>query len=105
MNAGGRFTKEIHRCLKRYMVRELYPLITKDLQAAGAATRLRSVNAVMEHFFGSLTSEWLAGQRYWSRQAARRDVIEYIEMEYNSCRPHSTLGYQVPREIERAVAA
>lgn len=32
----GRSTKEIHRCLKRYIVRELYPLIIKDLQAADA---------------------------------------------------------------------
>lgn len=62
-------------------------------------------NAVMERFFGSLKSEWLAGQRYYSRQAARRDVIEYIEMEYNSSRLHSTLGYQTPREIELAAAA
>ncbi|EWG98782.1 hypothetical protein Q427_28675 [Halomonas sp. BC04] len=28
-----------------------------------------------------------------------------IEMEYNSCRLHSTLGYQTPREIELAAAA
>lgn len=62
-------------------------------------------NAVMERFFGSLKSEWLADQRYASHQAARRDVIEYIEMEYNSCRLHSTLAYQTPREIELAVAA
>ncbi len=47
-------------------------------------------NAVMERFFGSLKSEWLADQRYGTRQAARRDVVEYIEMEYNSCRLHST---------------
>ncbi|MFM9269631.1 transposase [Halomonas elongata] len=32
----GHSTKESHRCLKRYIVRELYPLIIKDLQAAGA---------------------------------------------------------------------
>lgn len=62
-------------------------------------------NAVMERFFGSLKSEWLAGQRYGSRQAARRDVIEYIEMEYNSCRLHSTLDYQTPREVELAAVA
>ena len=62
-------------------------------------------NAVMERFFGSLKSEWLADQRYGTRQAARRDVVEYIEMEYNSCRLHSTLGYQSPREIELATAA
>ena len=59
----------------------------------------------MGRFFGSLKSEWLADQRYGTRQAARRDVVEYIEMEYNSCRLHSTLGYQSPREIELATAA
>lgn len=62
-------------------------------------------NAVMERFFGSLKSEWLDGQRYWTRQAARRDVVIYIEMEYNSCRLHSTLGYQAPREIKKMAAA
>lgn len=30
----GRTLKEIHRCLKRYIVRELYPLILKELSAA-----------------------------------------------------------------------
>ncbi|WP_370629062.1 transposase [Chromohalobacter israelensis] len=33
----GHSTKEIYRCLKRYIMRELYPLIIKGLQAAGAA--------------------------------------------------------------------
>ena len=57
-------------------------------------------NAVMERFFGSLKSEWINGQRYATREQARRDVIHYIEMEYNSERFHSTLGYCTPREIE-----
>ncbi len=29
--------KEIHRCLKRYIVRELYPLILADLADSTAA--------------------------------------------------------------------
>ena len=49
-------------------------------------------NAVMERFFGSLKSEWTSTQRYATRGQARRDVIEYIEMHYNSDRFHSTLG-------------
>lgn len=57
-------------------------------------------NGIMERFLGSLKSEWLAGQRYWSRKSARRYVIEHIEMEYNSCRLHSPLSYQTPKEIE-----
>lgn len=32
----GRTLKEIHRCLKRYIVRELYPLILRDLSNAKA---------------------------------------------------------------------
>lgn len=60
-------------------------------------------NAVMERFFGSLKSEWTDGQRYLTREQARRDVIEYIEMEYNSCRGHSSLADRTPREVELAV--
>ena len=62
-------------------------------------------NAVMERFFGSLKSEWLADQRYRTRDQARRDIVQYIEMEYNSNRLHSTLGYITPREHQMAVAA
>ena len=62
-------------------------------------------NAVMERFFGSLKSEWTADQRYLTRGQARRDVIDYIEMHYNSERLHSALGYVPPREHELAAAA
>jgi transposase len=30
--------KEIHRCLKRYIVRELYPLILADLRDAATVS-------------------------------------------------------------------
>jgi hypothetical protein len=36
--AEGKSTQEIHRCLKRYLVRELYPLIIADLKDAASAT-------------------------------------------------------------------
>ena len=41
---------------------------------------------------------------YTTREAARLDVVEYIEMQYNSVRPHSTLGSLSPREWEKAAA-
>ena len=44
-------------------------------------------------------------QRYLTREQARRDIVQYIEMEYNSNRLHSTLGYITPREQQMAVAA
>ncbi len=30
--AEGKSSKEIHRCLKRYIIRELYPIIMSDLK-------------------------------------------------------------------------
>ena len=59
----------------------------------------------MERFFGSLKSEWTSTQRYTTREQARRDPIEFIEMHYNSDWLHSTLGYITPRELELAIAA
>lgn len=58
-------------------------------------------NAVMERFFGSLKSERTDGITYLTRQQARNDVIEYIEMFYNADRLHSTLGYVSPVVFEK----
>jgi putative transposase len=58
-------------------------------------------NAVMERFFGSLKSERTDWKVYQTRKEARNDVIDYIEMFYNSHRLHSTLGYMSPLEFER----
>lgn len=62
-------------------------------------------NAVMERFFGTLKSEWTDSQRYASREQAQRDIVHFIELEYNSDRDHSTLEYRTPREQEIAAAA
>lgn len=58
-------------------------------------------NAVIERFFRSLKSERTNHRRYSTRQAARQDVINYIEMFYNSRRLHSYLGYVSPTEYEK----
>lgn len=50
----GLSTKEILRCLKRYIVRELYPLILTDLGRAQLRHCHMSVNTVEESFFISL---------------------------------------------------
>jgi transposase InsO family protein len=57
-------------------------------------------NAVAERFFGSLKGERTAHCQYATRQDARDDVIDYIEMFYNSTRKHSYLGYRSPNEYE-----
>ena len=53
-------------------------------------------NAVAERFFGSLKRERTSHGQYATRQEARDDVIDYIEMFYNSKRLHSSLGYVRP---------
>jgi transposase InsO family protein len=57
-------------------------------------------NAVAESFFGCLKVEQVFGVKYLSRSAARQDIVDYIEMFYNSRRRHSSLGYMNPREFE-----
>jgi putative transposase len=59
-------------------------------------------NAVAERFFGSLKREWTSHRDYDTRQEARDDIIEYIEMFYNSKRKHSYLGYLSPNDYEKS---
>jgi putative transposase len=58
-------------------------------------------NAVAERFFGSLKREWTSHGYYATRQEARADIIDYIEMFYNSRRKHSYLGYVSPNTSEQ----
>lgn len=57
-------------------------------------------NAVAESFFGSLKTERVFFSNYRTREEARRDIVDYIEMFYNSNRRHSYLGYVSPKEFE-----
>lgn len=57
-------------------------------------------NAVVERFFRSLKTELTDHNLYVTRAEARRDIIDYIEMFYNSNRLHSYLGYQSPAAFE-----
>ena len=57
-------------------------------------------NAVAERLFGSLMREHTSHHYYATRQDAKDDVIDYLEMCYNSRRKHSFLGYVSPNEYE-----
>jgi transposase InsO family protein len=62
-------------------------------------------NAVAERFFGSLKRERTGHSQYTTRQEAREDVIDYIEMFSNSTRLHSSLGYVSPNAYEARLKA
>ena len=57
-------------------------------------------NSVAESFFGSLKTERVFSANYKSRDEAGKDIVDYIEMFYNSRRRHSYLDYVSPREFE-----
>ncbi len=57
-------------------------------------------NAPVERFFGSLKRERTDLRLYATREELGADVIDYIEMFYNSCRQHSYLDYTNPMEFE-----
>jgi transposase InsO family protein len=53
-------------------------------------------NAPMESFWGTLKNELVHHQRYQTREQARREISEYIEIFYNRQRRHSRLGNLSP---------
>jgi putative transposase len=57
-------------------------------------------NAHMESFYSRLKAELVGNKQYTSKQEARRDIFEYIEIYYNRQRRHSALDYNSPVDFE-----
>ena len=58
-------------------------------------------NAVAERFFRTLKSECLANWREMPAEEVKHDIVDYIEMFYNSERLHSYTGYLSPNDYEK----
>ena len=58
-------------------------------------------NAVAESFFQLLKRERIRRKTYLTREIARQDIFDYIEMFYNSRRRHSYANRLSPVEFER----
>lgn len=77
-----------------------------ELAAHGIACSMSSTgncydNAVVESFFGLLKRERVNRVRYRTREEARADLFEYIEVFYNRKRRHGYLGNISPDDFER----
>ena len=59
-------------------------------------------NAVAESFFHLLKTERIRRKTYKTRQEARQDVFDYIELFYNPKRKHGNNGMLSPVEFEMA---
>ena len=57
-------------------------------------------NAVAERFFRTLKSECLLNWRDMPAEEVKHDIVDYIEMFYNSERLHSYAGYLCPNDYE-----
>ena len=57
-------------------------------------------NAVAESFFQPLRQERIRRRTYETREAARHDVFEYIEMFWNPKRKHVNNGMLSPVDFE-----
>lgn len=61
-------------------------------------------NAVAESFFATLKHELIWGRDYRTRDQARSEIFDYIEVFYNRQRSHQTLGYRSPVAFETLAA-
>jgi len=57
-------------------------------------------NAVAESFFSNLKNEITHHTIYDTKAQARAAISDYIEVYYNRQRPHQTLEYRTPTEVE-----
>ncbi len=61
-------------------------------------------NACVESFSGTLKGELVYHRHYATRDEAKQDIFEYIEVFYNRQRRHSTIGYHSRAEYEARAA-
>lgn len=57
-------------------------------------------NAWAESWNGTLKNERVNRTVYATREQARLDITDYIELRYNHIRLHSSLGYRTPNEVK-----
>jgi putative transposase len=57
-------------------------------------------NAVAESFFSTLKNELTRHTVYRTRDDAKAAIAEYIELYYNRLRPHTTMSYRSPVQVE-----
>ena len=79
----------------------------KDLDIVCSMSRKGNCwdNAAMESFFGSLKTEWVYRKTYATREIAKNDLFNYIEVFYNRKRRHASLGYVNPDAFEKRYEA
>lgn len=90
----------------QYCSREHRHLLAKHGMIASMSAKGNCYdNAAMESWNHSLKVEAIHGERFTTREMAKNQVFEYIEVDYNRTRLHSTLDYLSPEQFELAHSA
>ena len=77
-------------------------LVERGVRQSVGRTGICYDNAMAESFFATLKNERVHRTVYPTRQRARADIAQYIELRYNTRRIHSGLGYRTPQEVHDA---
>ena len=77
-------------------------LAEHNLRQSVGRTGICYDNAMAESFFAALKNELVHRTVYPTREHARKDVVRYIELRYNTRRLHSGLDYKTPQEVHNA---
>ena len=78
-----------------------YQALMADIEATASMSRKGNCwdNAPMESWFNSLKNERVFHRCYLTRDEAKADLFDYIEVFYNRKRRHSGLSYDIPSEV------
>ena len=87
---GGQYTSDDFR----------NELAKHNIQCSMSSTGNCYDNAVAESFFGLIKRERINRKRYRTREQARADIFDYIEVFYNRKRRHGYLGNISPVDFE-----
>jgi transposase InsO family protein len=79
-----------------------YQNVLKDHQIVCSMSRKGNCwdNAPAESFFSTLKTEGIDDKIYLSRAQAKREIFEFIEIDYNRKRRHSSIGSMTPDNFE-----
>ena len=82
----------------------LYQAQIQQVDAVASMSRKGDAydNAVVDSFFGNLKNELIHHRIFGTRDQARAEIFDYIEIFYNRRRAHATLQYVSPAEYENS---
>ncbi len=81
------------------------PLTRHELKCSMSAKGSCYDNAYSESFFHSLKVEAIHGEQFKTRSDMSHQMLEYLELDYNKQRRHSTIGMLSPEVFESRMIA